>query len=321
MILLWGIASDSPLACVREILTRLGAPVAFLDQQAILKTNIDLTVDGEARGTLTLPEHKVSFDDIRAVYVRTYDVRRMAVVAKAGPASPEWAHAVLCETALASWTEVTNALVVNRLSAMGSNGSKPYQTSLIRASGFDVPDTLLTTDRSAVAAFREKHGSVIYKSISGIRSIVSRLTAEHEDRLDDVMTCPTQFQEYVEGRDVRIHVVGDDTFGCEIESSADDYRYAWHGGSGARLHALQVTPELADRCHRLAADLGLSVAGIDLRRRTNGRWCCFEVNPSPAFTYYEQATGPAIGQAIAQLLMTPSRRAVPLAENQIRINL
>jgi glutathione synthase/RimK-type ligase-like ATP-grasp enzyme len=185
---------------------------------------------------------------------------------------------------------------------MGSNGSKPYQASLIRSCGFEVPDTLVTTDRSAALAFWERHGTVVYKSISAVRSVVSRLRPEHRDRLGDIANCPTQFQEYVDGRDVRVHVVGDDVFACEIESSADDYRYAGRQGSGLQVRACEVPVEIADKCRNLARGLNLPVAGIDLRRRHDGRWCCFEVNPSPGFTFYEDATGQPIGAAIATLL-------------------
>jgi len=63
-----------------------------------------------------------------------------------------------------------------------------------------------------------------------------------------------------------------------------------------------VDRDLADRCRAMAAGMHLAVAGIDLRRTPDERWICFEVNPSPAFSYYEQATGQPIAQAIAQLL-------------------
>jgi D-alanine-D-alanine ligase-like ATP-grasp enzyme len=55
--------------------------------------------------------------------------------------------------------------------------------------------------------------------------------------------------------------------------------------------------------------MGLPVAGIDLRHAPDERWVCFEVNPSPAFTFYEHATGQSIGAAIARLLMRLEARA------------
>jgi len=46
----------------------------------------------------------------------------------------------------------------------------------------------------------------------------------------------------------------------------------------------------------------LAVAGIDLRRTPEDEWYCFEVNPSPAFSFYEEATHQPIAEAIAALL-------------------
>jgi D-alanine-D-alanine ligase-like ATP-grasp enzyme len=46
------------------------------------------------------------------------------------------------------------------------------------------------------------------------------------------------------------------------------------------------------------------VAGIDLRRTTDGRWVCFEVNPSPGFVYFDDGT---ITEALADLLATTAQ--------------
>ena len=70
------------------------------------------------------------------------------------------------------WAEITPARVVNRVAPMGSNFSKPYQAQLIQRYGFEVPETLITNDPELVREFRARHGRVIYKSISGVRSIV-----------------------------------------------------------------------------------------------------------------------------------------------------
>jgi D-alanine-D-alanine ligase-like ATP-grasp enzyme len=50
--------------------------------------------------------------------------------------------------------------------------------------------------------------------------------------------------------------------------------------------------------------MGLELAGIDLRIRPNGEVVCFEVNPSPAFSYYEERTGLPIAAAVARHLAT-----------------
>jgi hypothetical protein len=67
---------------------------------------------------------------------------------------------------------------------------------------------------------------VVYKSTSGARSIVEEVDAAALARLDDIRWCRVQFQAYVEGVDVRVHVVGHRVFATRVASDAADYRYA-----------------------------------------------------------------------------------------------
>jgi hypothetical protein len=304
VILLWGIAGDAPLRLVREALERDGARVRFLDQQQVLDVAVDLELDAGARirGTLHLPDMAVDLDAIRSVYVRPYDWRRFQRLRDAGPSSPAWLHAARIDDALQCWTELTTAMVVNRPSAMASNGSKPYQAALIRSFGLDTPETLVTTDPAAALEFWRDHDAVVYKSISGVRSVVSRLHRAHLSRLRDVASCPTQFQEHIAGLDYRLHIVGDDLFASEIASPADDYRYASRSGAGVAVRPCVLPPDVVDRCVTLVSSMGLHFAGVDLRRTPSGAWYCFEVNPSPGFSYYEEATGQPISSAVARLL-------------------
>jgi glutathione synthase/RimK-type ligase-like ATP-grasp enzyme len=99
-----------------------------------------------------------------------------------------------------------------------------------------------------------------------------------------------------------VHVVGEEVFASEIVSDADDYRYAARQNSDVEIRAFTLSWDVADQCRALAATLSLRVAGIDLRHTPNGAWYCFEVNPSPAFTYYQEASAQPIGEAIARLL-------------------
>jgi hypothetical protein len=302
MILLWGIPGDGPMALVRQALDREGACVLFLDQQAVLETEVELAVGTQIYGTLRIASQSVELDAITASYVRPYDSRRLPALEGAGPGSPSWFHAQRLEDALLCWTELTPALVINRPSTMASNNSKPYQSALIRSFGIDTPETLITTDPIAVSEFWEKHGSIVYKSVSGVRSIVSRLRSDHRGRLENIANCPTQFQQYIAGCDYRLHVVGDQYFACEIVCTADDYRYAGRDGISVEIRPCHLPQDVIERCHALVASMRLYFAGIDLRRTPDGRWYCFEVNPSPGFSFYEEATGQPICETLVHLL-------------------
>ena len=304
-ILLWGLPAERPLERVRAELERLGAPTLVLDQHAVLETEVDLVVGSEVSGSIRVRDQRIDLRTVTAAYVRPYDSRRLPEVIQTGNER----HARAVEETLYSWTEITPALVVNRPGAMAANGSKPYQLEQIRRSGFAVPETLITTDLDAARAFWERHGTVVFKSVSGVRSIVSRLCSEHVERLADVSHCPTQFQRYIPGRDHRVHVVGDEIFACEVISEADDYRYPAH--HPVEIRSCRLPREVEDRCRLITTAARLPVAGIDLRRTPEGDWYCFEVNPSPAFTYYESRTAQPIGRAIARLLAAGSREEQP----------
>jgi hypothetical protein len=304
MILVWGLPGDGPLAAVLDALARLEAPCFFLDQRDVLRTEIELDVGAHVSGVLRVGDRSLDLGDVTAAYLRPYESFRLPPVKRAGSSSAELRRALSLDDALMSWSELTPAFVVNRPSDMAPNGSKPYQATVIQASGFEIPDTSITTDSDEVRAFQARHGAVIYKSISGVRSIVSRLSPEHQARLSNIRWCPTQFQQYVAGDDYRVHVVGDRIFSSRIVSTADDYRYSGRQQGETDIEPVDVPPDVADRCRRMARAMRLWVAGVDLRRTPDGAWYCFEVNPSPGFTYYQDACGFAIDEAIARLLVT-----------------
>jgi glutathione synthase/RimK-type ligase-like ATP-grasp enzyme len=143
--------------------------------------------------------------------------------------------------------------------------------------------------------------------------VPEKAVGRHRERLGDVAWCPTQFQQYIPGVDHRGHLVRESVFACEIRSASgdvafDDYRYASRDGVTITIHASTLPDEVAERCRMLTSDLGLSLSGIDLRLTPAGEWYCFEVNPSSAFTYYQEATGHPIA---ALLIVTPNEPHPP----------
>jgi hypothetical protein len=313
MIVLWGLPGDNPLRRVAEELRRLNAPFQILDQGNVLETHPVLDVSSDVRGQVQTRGRTLELADVTALYARPYDWIEICHELGLVPSSPEWMQAALAHETLCAWWSVMPGIVLNPPQAMTSNGSKPYQLRLIHAAGLEVPDTLVTTDSQAALDFWERHTTVIYKSVSSVRSKVAQLTGSAVERLVDVAVCPTQFQQYVSGTDVRVHVVGEELFATEIVSGATDYRYDGDGDGGGNtvLRAVTLPPDIHDSCRSVAKTLGLAMAGIDLRRTPGGRWFCLEVNPSPGFTYFESATGQPIAAATARLLAGRSAHSQP----------
>jgi glutathione synthase/RimK-type ligase-like ATP-grasp enzyme len=304
MILVCGIPSESPLAMVIEALESQNQPFVLFNQRHAGQMHFEFSVaDGVIDGDLAINGTHYRLSDFCGVYTRLMDHEQLPELRGEAPDSPRRRQNTALHLALMHWMEIARARVVNRVAPMASNSSKPYQAQLIRQYGLDVPETLITNDPDRVLAFREQYQRIIYKSISGVRSIVQTFDDHDLERLERIRWCPAQFQAYVEGQDVRVHVIGSEVFATAIDSGATDYRYAVQQmGTPAQLTAKDLPDEIAEKCLYLAQGLGLAFAGIDLKFAPDGRVYCFEVNPCPGFSYYEANTGQPIAQAVARYL-------------------
>lgn len=282
MILVWGLASE--LGPVIAALRRRRAAVTFADQN---DEAIEVVLGASpSEGHIRTSSADVGLAEVSAAYLKPSNPR---------PRS-SWRN-------LLTWADAAPGRIVNSPSASEANGCKPYQARLIARHGFRIPETLITTDASALEKFRRRHRRIIFKSISGQRSIVTRMTRTHAQLIPNLRWCPTMFQEFVAGTEFRANVVGERVFAARVESAADDYRYGPRQGHATRIFAATLPPEVEQRVVQMSADMRLLVAGVDLRLTPDGGWTCFEVNPSPGFLYYESATGQPITEAVADLLL------------------
>jgi glutathione synthase/RimK-type ligase-like ATP-grasp enzyme len=306
MILVCGIPSEPPVAGVLAAAEAAGVEAVMLSQRAI--EHVDLDIDVADRGTRITLQVQYNTWDLAAldgVFVRFMDHRQLPEVRGRGrraadpalSAKNEVLHAVLNDV-----VEVLGCRVMNRNGPTASNLSKPYQAQRIARSGLGVPPTLVTNDPAAVREFLRRHGRVIYKSVSAVRSVVRDLDDEGLSRLDSIRMLPTQFQAYVPGRNVRVHVAGPRVFPTEIVSDAVDYRYAGRDGLDVAMRPAVLPPLVEESCRALSRDFGLPLCGIDLKRTPDGQYYCFEVNPTPAYSYYADETGQPIAAAIVDYL-------------------
>lgn len=314
MILVYGGLADrvTELVCAR--LLACGYEFHLVDT-AVYPTGYDLAWRWRGsipEGYIAGDGWRVELDELTGVYARY-----------AGPEAriqpediaPDLTPSLYAErdTGLAALFEDLPCTVVNRMAGGVSNHSKPLQGLHVRACGLLTPPTLVTSDPDAAREFYDRHGQeVIYKSLSGIRSIVRRLSDEQLARLPLLRHGPSQFQAFIPGDDVRVHTVGDQLFATRVVSEAVDYRYARREGKQVAMEPANLPPHVVRGCLELARRMDLLLAGIDLRETPDGEYYCFEVNPSPGFLYYEQATGQPISAALADLLHAdPARNSTP----------
>jgi ribosomal protein S6-L-glutamate ligase RimK-like protein len=302
VILLCGIPSEPPIELAARAAADAGIAFQILNQREIDAWALELDFDGDRLdGVLHGPAGDIALDEIDGAYVRLVEPRTLPDVGRP-PDKDKLEAANALYQPFVDWLEVAWCRVANRLSAGTSNVSKPYQAQIIRSTGFEIPPTIVSNDPESIRGFVAEHREVVYKSTSSARSIVRRLVPSRLDELALVRHLPTQFQALIPGTDVRVHVVGELAIATEVRSPGTDYRYAGRDDQEVRMAASELPPETEARCLSLAEALDLPFCGIDLRRTPEDRWYCFEVNPSPAYSYFEQQTGQPIGRALVEYL-------------------
>jgi glutathione synthase/RimK-type ligase-like ATP-grasp enzyme len=314
LILFCGIASEPPLALAIEAAVRRGFEhLVFNQRQA---QHCEIAVDhanGRLTGRLWANDREWPLEKFTGVYSRLIetDVLPENQQGRRAAADPtRLARSVFLQQALSDWMEVAECRVVNRAAAMSSNVSKPYQAQLI-SRFFPTPPTLVTNSPDQAREFIAAHKRVIYKSISSIRSIVREWSTADEAKLDKIRALPTQFQGFISGTNIRAHVVGRKVFATEITSPAVDYRYAQRDELDVEMRPIELPPEVAEKCRELACHLQLPFCGIDLKLTEQNAYYCFEVNPSPAYSYYQYYTEQPIADALVDYLagITEERHA------------
>jgi RimK-like ATP-grasp domain len=301
-ILLLGVPTEPPLALAAAALQRLGAAFLVWDQQQVSSSTCEVHIDNLGMtGSFSCPEWTLRLEDVVGAYTRIANWMALPEIEILAAGDPLRTHAAAVHLALDTWLEATPARVVNRTFANDSNNAKPYQTLLIRRY-FHVPETLVTNEPEEAISFCSQHGRTIYKSISGERSIVVEFGPVERGRLHLLRSSPIQLQAWVDGFDVRVHVVGDKAFGTRVDSAAIDYRYD-RSPRGSRFTPYDLPLDVEEACLLLTQEMQLGFAGLDLRFASDGRVFCFEVNPSPAYSVFESATGQSISEALAAYLL------------------
>lgn len=302
MILICGIASEPPVALAIAAAREERIPFVIFNQReaGFAEVCVDAGAGG-LDGYLYIHETEHKLSSFTGVYSRMMESALLPENRDASAALGAARSAFLHE-ALTDWMEIAPCRVANRNAPSASNASKPYQARAIAEAGFATPETMITNDPDEVREFARKHGRIIYKSVSSVRSIVREWSPRDEVNLQKLRVLPTQFQERIEGEDVRVHVAGSDLHATRVRSDAVDYRYAGRDGLEAVLEPFELDADVADRCRAVSRILNLPFCGIDLRRTPQGEYYCFEANPSPAYSYYQEQTGQPIARSLVRYL-------------------
>ncbi|MFE1556253.1 RimK family alpha-L-glutamate ligase [Streptomyces sp. NPDC058734] len=287
MIYTIGLASESTIAHFTTEAGARGVHVETVDLREVARRgDWRLAIGGDRRALLG--DH--TLDPMGSYYCRIND---LSALQEDREQALRWRWLT---TALTAWLDHIPGLVVNRPSIRSDNGSKPlHEWSLTRA-GFRVPASITSSSPERLRAFAEA-GPTLVKAVSGVRA-TSRLIRPGELAGFDPRQGPVHLQRYVEGRDVRAHVVHDRVHAEEIVSGAVDYRT----DPDALFTPCELPGPVAAQVVRHTADLGMTFAGWDFKVAEDGTHWCLEVNPMPAYDWYDRRLGGDITASLLALL-------------------
>jgi hypothetical protein len=299
MILIVAPRGDLHARCVAQDLERMGRPFRVVDSSSLTTSGrLTFTVGG---GTWTCTEGEpVPLESVRTVWHRRRPPPRPAELA----ASAE-------ELVGREWTE----LIGGALSSMDAffvndprrqeAAVKPLQLRRAHEVGLRVPDTLVTNDPVAAAAFVDRHGGrVIHKALAAPRHCfraTQRWSESDRAALPELVLAPCIFQELVTNcRELRITVVGERVLAAEFRPRDGVIDGRLDVRTAYRPHSLPE--EVSRRLLALVRRLGLVFSTVDMKVTDEGEYVFLELNPMGQFLYVEVLAGLPLTAAVAELL-------------------
>ncbi|TMQ08533.1 MAG: hypothetical protein E6J91_32910 [Deltaproteobacteria bacterium] len=180
-----------------------------------------------------------------------------------------------------------------------SANHKPAALALADQVGLRPPATLVTNDRAAAEAFLGSCDKIA-KPVAGgdlARPLCEAMAMA--SRSAGPFAAPAIIQERLVPPEVRVYVIGEQTFAFEVKSRHLDYRAA----NDAEVIALDAVPDgIAGPLLRLARTMELDFCAADFKGAPDGSLRFLEVNTSPMFARFDQASGGQLCDALVAWL-------------------
>ncbi|MDH6138029.1 ATP-grasp ribosomal peptide maturase [Kitasatospora sp. GP30] len=300
---------DATADLVLRILADRRVPLVRTDPSADLHQGAALTAcytSGGRRGTLTTASRTLDLDRVRSVWYR----RPSNWQAPDGMEGQDAAFA----RSQAQWGvggilgALPGAHYVNHPWRIRDAEHKPAQLDAALATGFAVPDTIVTSDPAQARRFcADQRGGAVYKPLwnspyakdSGAAQAWVAPVAPGEIT-DAVSACPHLFQARVDKDfDVRLTAVGAELFAVRIDSPDLDWRRRQHL---LAYTPIDVPPPVRRSVARYLERFQLVYGAFDFAVDQTGRWWFFECNSNGQWAFFPPPTTDAIATAIADQL-------------------
>lgn len=198
--------------------------------------------------------------------------------------------------------------------------NKFYQTALAIKIGLQVPEFIVSNDRTKLLDFAKKHDDVVlklhhqdfYKTSDGYQGIyVNKVSVKELGNFNCETENPITLQKYIKKSfEVRYTVVGDTGFACRIDSqksliSSTDWRR--YDISNTPYQQIHVPAEIERMSQKLMRELGINYGAFDYVISDKNEWYFLEVNPMGQWLWVQDLTNLRISDAICDWLKESSK--------------
>jgi glutathione synthase/RimK-type ligase-like ATP-grasp enzyme len=186
---------------------------------------------------------------------------------------------------------------------------KPYQWTIAHKVGLKVPKTLVTNKPEAAEKFINEIGveEVVYKAFLAMHEAwrETRLIKKADiNNIKLVKYAPVIFQEFIQGVDIRVTVVGNKIFAAEIDARKTSYPVDMRMALGeSAIKPINLPNKLSSTILKFQQQLNLKYGAIDLKRTEDGEYHFLEVNPAGQWLFVEERAGLPISEAMADYLI------------------
>ena len=302
MIIILGDNKDTHSALVSCKLKKLQEDYCFLDtslypENLLIKWNPDKNNEGY----LKIKNKKINFKDIKSVYWRNFNGIKFEKIE-----NDDFMTDILYrerKSALYSLFYSLKTNWVNSMEAFEIHQKKAYALHLMKENNIRIPRTLITNDKNTIEEFFEQNnGEIIVKPILG-GAYTEKLTKKNitKTRLQSLKLVPAQFQEYIDGDDIRVYAFKNDIFAVKINSNTVDFRE----DENAQLTKIELPQKVINDCYKVMKILKLKYSGIDIRLNKNGEYVFIEANPAPMFIHAEKVTKYPLTKSLIDMLINP----------------
>lgn len=305
MIVIIGSEEETHAKYIADKLNKNGIENIFFDSREYPE-NLSISYslgDSSFDSFLTIKNKKIKLSEIKGVYWRWFYGVKQQFFENTDSKVTNIVHRE-CKSALESLfyiSQNTNCNWLNSIEAINLHKTKAYQLDILSKNNIRIPKTLITNNTEAVSEFYFSNDKkVIYKPVLG-GAYTKQLTEEdfNEEKKEALKYSPIQLQEYIEGVDIRVYVVGEKIFAGKIEAQTIDFRE----DSDAQITPVELPQNIQADCLKTIKALKLRYSGVDIRLTPEGEYVFIEANPAPMFIHFERVTGYPISDTLMQELI------------------